>query len=66
MTLDQITAGENTGDDSPTAGSVGKFAVLAGLAINLASAIPHPPAIQQSNLMDAELLAQVWGDCVDE
>lgn len=66
MTLDQIKVDENAEDAGLTTGGMGKFAVLAGLAINLASVIPHPPAIQRSDLMEAELLAQVWGDCVDE
>ncbi len=64
--LDPEKTGESMTED--TAGGVSRFAVMAGLAINLAGVIPASAAQQPGNaeLSPAEHFAQTWGDCVDE
>lgn len=63
--LDPIKPGELQ-QEGAAAGGMSKFAVMAGLAINLAGAMPAAAGAGETELSPAEHFAQTWGDCVDE
>lgn len=67
MDSDRVVVGE-TSVEADSATGVGKFAVMAGLAINLAGVVSpvKTQGIQPGELNATERFVQVWGDCVDE
>jgi hypothetical protein len=65
MTLDQMVPVEKPEEDNVPASGVGKLAVLAGLAINLAG-MAQPVDSAAAQKLAAERFVQIWGDCVDE
>ena len=67
--LDPIESGSQAQEESTAAGGVSRFAVMAGLAINLAGMMPSSAQAQENQPADlnaTERFVQIWGDCIDE